>query len=226
MITEADTLSTGSVTKLVDIPVPPRMKHLELDPRGYPIPWAVYRDKDGRAHFQINDELKRYKAVKGGLCPICGYPLFRGRWFVGGPISAFHDHGAFADPPMHHECAHYALMACPYLAAPRYVRRVDDKTLSSNDDTLLLVNRTMIERRPAVFICLMATRQHRTKGMTPNIIPGRPYSRIEYWQHGKQLSQSEGEALVEADRLTWGSLVAGKNDKPRIVLKPSKEKSL
>lgn len=74
----------------INTPIPFRMSHLEVDPRGYPIPWGVYRDPTGRAHFQINDDVRRYQAIKDNLCPICGTSLFRGRWFVGGPISAFH----------------------------------------------------------------------------------------------------------------------------------------
>jgi hypothetical protein len=198
--------------------IPDRMKNLELDPRGYPIPWGVYRDKDGRAHFTINDDRRRYAAIKGNLCPICSFPLFRGRWFVGGPISAFHEHGAYADPPMHHECATYALQVCPYLASPRYARRIEDRTLMQNDATPILVDPTMIERRPELFISAMATRQRVTKGFSPNVIPGKPFVRIEYWQAGKQLNQAEGESLVEAERSSWPAIIA-KRSLPRLINK-------
>jgi hypothetical protein len=119
-------------------PVPDRMKHLETDSRGYLIPWGVYRDHTGRAHFQINDELRRLRSFRENLCPICGKSLFRGRWFVGGPMSAFHEAGAFADPPMHYECAVYALQVCPYIALPRYGRRIDDRTLDKDDPRTII----------------------------------------------------------------------------------------
>jgi hypothetical protein len=198
--------------------VPDRMKHLELDSRGYPIPWGLYRDKEGRAHFTINDELRRFHAIRRGICPICGSPLFRGRWFVGGPISAFHEHGAYADPPMHYECATYALQVCPYLAAPRYARRIEDRTLTQNDTTPILVDKTMIERRPELFISAMATGQRVTKGFSPNVIPRRPFVRIEYWQAGNLLDKADGEALVEAERSSWPAIIA-KRSLPRLINK-------
>ena len=188
--------------KLVQIP--DRMAHLELDHRGYPIPWTVYRDENNRGHFQINDGAKRLEAIFNELCPICGKKLLRGRWFVGGPMSAFHERGAYVDPPMHNECARYALMVCPYLAVPHYGKRVEDKTLGSSRPTLL-VDETMIERRPDLFISVMATRQHVTGNVSPRIIPGKPFVRVEYWRHGKQLKPAEGLALLTTDQLTWQS---------------------
>lgn len=201
----------------INTPIPFRMSHLEVDPRGYPIPWGVYRDPTGRAHFQINDDVRRYQAIKDNLCPICGTSLFRGRWFVGGPISAFHPDGAFADPPMHHECAHYSLQACPYLAVSHYGRRIDDRTLKGKP-TVLLEDRTMIERRPNIFICLMATSQRVTKGMARNLIPRQPYKRIEYWRHGQQLSKDEGQALVLHDQLSWEKEIANVDRSVRLII--------
>jgi hypothetical protein len=195
------------------------MRGLACDHRGYPIPWGVFVDKAGRPHFQINDDVLRYKALKGGLCPICGYPLLRGRWFVGGPMSAFHENGAFADPPMHHECMQYAMRVCPYLAAPRYGGRIDDRTLGA-DRPALLADYTQIERRPDLFVAALATGQ-KLCGLTfsPNVIPRRPYLRVEYWSHGVQLTADEGEAMVEADKPNWPAL-AEATSPPKIVRGP------
>jgi hypothetical protein len=187
------------------IPIPERMAHLPRDRRGYPIPWSVYHDATGRPHFQINDDVKRAIALARDWCPICANGLWRGRWFVGGPLSAFHPDGAYIDPPMHSECAHYALMACPYLAAPDYAKRIDARTLSKDDkSTMLLVDPTMIPERPEVFVALMTTGQER---IGDNVRPRRPYSRIEYWRHGKQISEEEyndtagvNRAGIESDR--------------------------
>jgi hypothetical protein len=101
------------------VPIPALMKERQVDPRGYPIPWNVLVDSTGKAHFTINDESLRQMAIRDRLCPICGHRLWRGMWFVGGPGSALHEHGAYIDPPMHKPCAEYALKVCPYLAAPR-----------------------------------------------------------------------------------------------------------
>ena len=58
-------------------PIPTRMAHLPRDHRGYPVPWAVFTDSNGRAHFQINDDRKRVHCLTHDCCPICGKKLSR-----------------------------------------------------------------------------------------------------------------------------------------------------
>ena len=110
------------------MPLPERMQALDKDRRGLPIPFLVVRDPDGGAHFTINDESKRQRCLKENLCAICGQPLHRGRWYVGGSLGAFHEHGRYVDPPLHRECTEYGLQVCPYLAAPKYTGRLDEST--------------------------------------------------------------------------------------------------
>ena len=169
---------------------------LPRDQRGYIIPWVVYRDRDGRAHFTINDDAKREHVLKHDLCPICGKKLFRGRWFVGGPASAFHPRGAYIDPPMHYECAHYALEVCPYLAAPNYSKRLDDKLLPEGEAPMLM-DPTMDPTRPDVFVAVMATGQRirRESIFQSYITPKRPYLRVEFWRHGRQV---DGAGIEES----------------------------
>src|SRR5262252_1142176 len=112
-----------------NIPVPDRMKNLPRDPRGFPIFIMAYRDPNGRAHFTVNDEDVRRRLIAQDRCSVCGGRLQRGRWFVGGEKSAFDPCGAYLDPPMHHECAGYALQVCPYLASPVYAKLIHGATL-------------------------------------------------------------------------------------------------
>ena len=72
----------------------------------------------------MNDAAKVLACGHRKVCGICGQKLERDVWLIGGPGAAFHEHGAFLDPPMHRGCAIYALMVCPYLGA-RYTGRVD-----------------------------------------------------------------------------------------------------
>jgi hypothetical protein len=174
-----------------NVAIPHRMQRLERDRRGYPIPVAVYRDSTGRAHFTINDEAKRQALIAGDRCPICGGKLLRGRWFVGGPQSAFHSLGAYIDPPMHNECARYALQVCPYLAVRNYDRRIEDKTLPPGE-TPILIDNTMIPERPDYFVAVMTAGQKLIRdkmGWVQYLQPHRPYSRIEFWQHGKHVGK-------------------------------------
>ena len=83
-----------------DVPLPERMQRLDKDQRGLPIPFIVQLDAaTGRQYFTINDERKVEACRQHDLCAICGQKLLRGRWFVGGPASAFHEHGCYIDTP-------------------------------------------------------------------------------------------------------------------------------
>jgi hypothetical protein len=178
----------------------------------------VYVDSAGRPHFQINDDGKRPRAILEELCPICGKRLLRGRWFVGGPMSAFHPDGAYADPPMHTECMTYAMQVCPYIAAPRYTGRIDDRTLKDGHRTVLFADFTAVARRPPVFIAALATRQRITgASLSPNVIPRKPYLRIEFWQHGVKLDATAGTAIVDAERHTWDDLIANRLIEVRLI---------
>ncbi len=180
------------------IPIPDRMRHLKVDARGYPVPWGVVVDGDGIPHFAANDESKRMTMLRRDLCSICGGKLFRGRGFVGGTLSALHPRGAFIDPPMHSECAHFALQVCPYLAAPRYSKEIGPAKIANANvpDYALFIDTTMIPGRPHsdLFIAVMATRQEVHENW--NCKPLRPYSAVEYWRHGQRVPDDEGEATA------------------------------
>lgn len=185
------------------VPIPERMAHLKVDKRGYAIPYGVVIDDDGTPHFAINDHIIREQSIARDLCSICGHKLFRGRWFVGGSKSAFHEHGAYIDPPMHRECAHYALQVCPYLAAPKYAREIGFTKAKAAGAALgrhaMFVDPTMIPGRPEaeVFVALMTTGQKHDRE-SGYLIPRRPYLKVEFWLHGEQISVEEGKRLIAA----------------------------
>src|SRR5262245_47952542 len=185
------------MTDLHSVPVPKRMQHLPRDRRGYPIPSTILIDDQGRPHFTINDELKRQEQIRQHRCPICNGKLGKAFWFVGGPRSAFDEHGCYIDLPMHGDCMRYALQVCPYLAAPVYSGRLDGKTLGANAGKYgIMIDNTMIPNRPEVFVAVM------TKGIKilrhgQYVKPRRPYLQIEYWAHGQRLPDAQGKAIVE-----------------------------
>lgn len=175
------------------IPIPLCMRHLPLDPRGYPIPYVVLRDANGGAHFTVNDDRLTERCRRLDLCPICGDKLFRGRWFVGGPASAFDPNGAYLDTGMHDECAHYALRACPYLAAPKYSRRLEGATLKGkelpSEVPNVFIDGTVDPERPKFFVAVMAIGQTWSQnGPWFYAKPKRPYRKVEFWRHGLQIS--------------------------------------
>lgn len=210
---------------VADVPIPARMAHLPRDRRGYPVPVIVMRNDDGTPLFAANDGIVARQIIAEDRCEICGGKLLRGRWFVGGQLSAFAEHGHFMDAPMHDECAHYALRVCPYLAAPNYGRLVGRTTLARSDrkGALLLDDPTEANSRPPLFIAVMTVAQEVVRGQ---LLPGvedtsfvkflrpKPGSvrRVEVWRHGEQIVDAG------ALRQIWSGILAevgAVDDRPR-----------
>lgn len=163
------------------------MAHLDRDERGYPIPVMVFRDRNGKPHFTINNDYVWLELLRNDQCSICGQKLMRLRWFVGGPLSAFHERGAYLDPPLHRDCMRYAMQTCPYLATPNWSRAIGARTLTDANPNLILIDKTQIPDRPIVFVCVGAIGQTITKH--GKLIPNKPYVAVEYWQHGNRVSE-------------------------------------
>lgn len=184
-----------------DVPLPDLMRDLPKDQRGLPIPFIVLIDKDGRPHFTINNTEKTMQCLVKDLCPICGKRLHRGRWFVGGPLSAFHPQGTYFDAPMHADCMRYAMRVCPYLAAPKYTGRLEGATIDASrlpDSVVGMTDMTVIPDRPEIFVAVMSIGQVVEPGSA-----GHPYVRpkkrvrYEYWRFGEQIPEEEGYAISQ-----------------------------
>jgi len=105
--------------------VPPRMRSLPADPdRRVPVPWFASW-VNGKPDFRYVTIERVAEAVRRGLCWTCGQPMGRNRAFVIGPMCAINR--VSADPPSHRDCALYAVVACPFLANPKAVRRTTGK---------------------------------------------------------------------------------------------------
>jgi hypothetical protein len=87
------------------------------DRRGYPITFVTLVDKDGVPDFRTVDQERLAKCIRNRLCGMCGERLGKHIHFVGGPLCV--ENGLFIDPPMHRECAVYALKTCPHLASSK-----------------------------------------------------------------------------------------------------------
>lgn len=191
------------------VPIPARMAHLEKDRRGYPIPAMVQRDAEGRPHFQINDEAKRQHLIGEDRCPICAGKLFRGRWFVGGPLSAFSNHGNYIDSPMHAECATYALRVCPYLAAPHYGKSLGFATVKNRpmpSGVFGFVDQTAIEGRPNWFVAVMAVAQDVIRAKGRHAVLGLDERHVRYVRHRIGSVRDlqvwlQGEQVTDRERL-------------------------
>ena len=140
-----------------DVPIPELMQDLPRDKRGFPVPAIVGYDRAGEPLFTINDMVKTKQQHAEQTCGICGKFVPTGEIrLVGGPVSAFHPvGGVYIDGPVHQTCGQYALQVCPYLAAPRYAKRIDAAPGKKNGtDFEILMDPTVIANRPLVFVMI------------------------------------------------------------------------
>jgi len=181
-----------------EVVIPDKMQHLDRDVRGLPIPHIVLRDRDNIPQFTVNDTRKVEECVAKSTCAICGQPLGQDTWLVGGPLSAFHPHGAYIDTPIHHECGTYALMVCPYLAMSAYSgHRRDLGKLSDKFDGALFVDPTVIAARPKFFVFGKISGYIRENGY---IKPHRPFLALEFWNEGKQISEQQVQQIINEQK--------------------------
>lgn len=98
------------------VPMPAGIAARPKDARGFPITFVTLIQSDGRPDFTTVDGGKIMRCIYEDLCGLCGQDLGQGQpvAFIGGPISC--SGGNFLDPPMHPECAKYAMQVCPHIA--------------------------------------------------------------------------------------------------------------
>ena len=190
------------------VPIPPKMRLLPRDRRGYPVPWIVQRDLDRRPFFVMNDVENVVACGRRKLCGICGKKLERDVWLVGGPGAALHEHGAFLDPPMHKDCATYALRVCPYIAT-RYTKRVDAALVSRgrwHPRQRVIVEDGMIPEQPPFFVLARsaAVSMAVDERGAPRFHPRRPWLRVEFWKGGVEIGDAAARDLLTAsERWPW-----------------------
>ena len=161
--------------------IPPRLIHRPLDKRGYVIPWVQFIADDGSPNFAVMDHYKTMEALRRRLCGLCGQPLGKHKYFVGGDLCVANRY--FYDPPMHRECAVYALQACPHLA--RVKGRYREPPAAIEGQKLVIGS---MEITKCEHFALMHTDRIEQWGRTPEgmlIVRAGPWLDIEYWQEGK-----------------------------------------
>ena len=182
------------------IPIPPKMVGLEKDPRGFPIPFIVLRDPNGKTYFQVNDSVKVAQCINERLCAICGQPLGTDAWLAGGPLSAFHPQGAYIDTPTHHDCGNYAMRVCPFLAITTYNGKFNADKLAAEGWAGVTVDPTVIGDRPP-FFAYVKIRGFTVNPVSKYLTPKKPLLAVEYWNAGEQISKEDAQALF--DKQYW-----------------------
>jgi len=101
-------------------PLPPKMRGLPIDKRGFPVPFFVAM-VNGEPDHRVVEPRALQTCVRQNRCWICGNTLGAYKAFVLGPMCAINR--ISAEPPCHLECAQYAATACPFLTRPHAKRR-------------------------------------------------------------------------------------------------------
>lgn len=177
----------ADVSKMVPRAVPARMAHLPRTAAGLPIPWFVAW-KDGRYDFRVVDAHKIAPAVKRRLCWLCGQQMGRMMCFVVGPMCVVNR--VSSEPPMHRECAEYAVQVCPFLTQPSRVRREgglpEDVHMAG----------TPILRNPGVSV-LYVTRSYTVDRVPGGVLfdMGVP-EEVAWWARGRLATRAEVEDSI------------------------------
>lgn len=101
--------------------IPPIMRELKIDERGYPIPFFV-PIINGKPEFRFQDVHKQRRCLDEKLCSICGKKLYdKSYWFISGPLGL--QNQTASDPPMHEDCARFSITVCPHLIYQNAERR-------------------------------------------------------------------------------------------------------
>lgn len=170
---------------------PAQIKALEVEARGYPIPWFV-PIIDGEPEFRAVDPATIRKADRDGLCWICGQRLAGGlKSFVIGPMCAINR--IAPEPPSHLVCARFAALSCPFLSRPMAKRRPMEAGEYQAPAGI------MIPRNPGVTLVWSTSTYRSTRepggGLLFHI--GSP-QRLEWFAEGRHATQDEVLASIES----------------------------
>jgi len=165
--------------------IPYRMAKRPRDARGFVIPFAQFIKADGTPDFRIMEDRLSTKAVRRRLCGICGEPMRGDVYFIGGPLCV--ENGFFYDPPLHNECAHYAIQTCPHLARSkgRYAATPD-----LDEKGVVLIAGAMDISKKAEWFGLMRSTGYQIERSPDGMLiikANMPWVSIERWRDGEMI---------------------------------------
>jgi hypothetical protein len=182
--------------------LPPRIKRLPKDERGFPVPKFVVWMKDGKEapdrtspgvvpDFRYADAAFRARAFRNRLCWVCGEPTGVHRVYAIGPMCVVNR--TTSEPASHRDCAEFAVKACPFLLRPRMRR------LPMGEDEPRESPGVMLERNPGA-TCLYETNEATKVGDGKGgwlIKLGHP-DRVDWWAEGRKATRAEIQASIDS----------------------------
>lgn len=181
-------------------PLPARMQKLEIDKRGYPVPWFV-QWVDGEPKFNIVSPQKFRQAIRFGNCWICGERLGARKTFVLGPLNILNR--ITSEPASHYDCARFAAQACPFLLLPQAKARETPQgaTLPPN----------LIQRNPGC-CALWTTKTFKivNAGEGKKLIQVSDPVAVDWYTEGKHANRAQvKESLDDGLRFVYGPIAQG-----------------
>lgn len=186
-------LPRGASARLASVQMPPRIKALQRDKRGYPIPRFVDRsaDKpDGEPDFRVMNPGFMMSCITKALCWICGGRLGRYGTFSVGPMCCITR--TSSEPPSHRDCAQYAVQVCPFLAVPE-MRRIETGLPEG-----VTMAGTGIARNPGVIALWTVLSYKRfSYGRGGVLIEMGDPETVEWWCRARAATRAEVKASID-----------------------------
>lgn len=174
--------------------IPARMLRRPVDAHGRPIPFSQFIRDDGTPDFRILDVRRVLQCLTQRRCGLCGDLMGRHIFFVGGPLCI--TNGVFNDPPMHKECAQFALTVCAHLnrSKGRY-----NAATPLPERVAIAVAQLSSDQKADHFALLHTTGYrvgHGSDGMT-YIRANLPWLDVELWRDGAPMQEEEAAAASD-----------------------------
>lgn len=166
------------------------MESLEVDDRGFPVPFFVAYI-DGIPDHRVADPRKQVRALNEKLCWVCGQTLGNYLSFVIGPMCTINR--ITSEPPNHLECAQWAVRGCPFLSMPKMERRDADKPEGINPPAGI-----HLERNPGVMV-IYTTKTFTIDQVENGILfsLGDPES-VTWWREGRPAFREECTQSIDS----------------------------
>lgn len=169
--------------------IPPKMTHLPVDKRGYPVPKFV-EWIEGQPDFRVMDPRHMGRCIRVGVCWICGERLGRHQAFVIGPMCCINR--ISSEPPSHYECAAFAAKVCPFLTRPAAKRRQ-----ANMPGETMKAGGVMLEHNPGLTAIWMTSGYDLIKTHSTPLFRLREPDRIEFYREGRRADRAEVNAAIK-----------------------------
>src|SRR5262245_62337805 len=133
---------------------PPKRMRVRPQYKGLPIPYVALIRDDGQPDFRVTDHHKRASVIKNRWCQLCGEPLGRWCFFVGGPVSA--KQNAYFEPACHLDCLVYAMQVCPFIVGTMQHADIE-KVQADNPEAKVQVDETYTSVKSDAWVIIKAT---------------------------------------------------------------------